>query len=180
MELNELTIKEIITSGQKFIPFSEQALEFLPKKYPYITLFRWKKRNQIPISQFKKIKIQDNEFSFLLKLRNLSKEGIRILTIFNFAGLTELDYNVYFQKGTKLKTEIRESLLKAIAALKTKTINATTAEDLSDIIKFYTTTKLGLDKIYIQRLLYFTKTGGISPETLDIVLTALKQKAQLL
>jgi hypothetical protein len=180
MELNELTIKELIASGQKFIPFSEQALQFLPKKYPNVTLFRWKKRNQIPVVQFKKIKIQETEFSFLLQLRKLSKEGIRILSVFAFAGLTEADYNAYFQNGIKIKPEIHKSIEGALSVLRTKTLNATTPQDLSTIIKFYTTTKLGLNKTYVQRLLYFSKTGSISPDTLDIVLTALKQKAQLL
>lgn len=177
MELNELTIKELIASGQKFIPFSEQALQFLPKKYPDRTIIRWKKKHSIPLVHLKKMPKLNNNFSGYIK--KISAAGFRVASVFSLCGYTKSQYITYSQ-GITIPTEIQNNIKSKIDLIKNQALNIKCIKDVIEVIPFFLVKQLNLSISDQRRVSYLLKTGKIDPDALNNIINALKQKAQLL
>jgi len=175
--MNELTIKELIASGQKAIPFSEEVLQFLSKKYPDKTIMRWKQKKAIPLIQFGKMTKLNNNFSDYIK--KISKEGFRIAAVFSLCNYTRSQYISYFQ-GITIPPEILNNIKSKIDLIKNQILSINNATDVIKVIPFFLVKKLNLSSTDQRRVSYLLKTGKIDPEALSNIINALKQKAELL
>jgi len=106
MDLN-LYINEMIASGKKEIPFTEEIAKTTGK--PTSTICRWRRRGGIPLVNFKKITTTQQGLRSTLK--QMSEVGFDIKNLYIFAGLPLNKYHYFMFANGSLPDALQNKLI---------------------------------------------------------------------